>query len=74
MTKRELLDGTDNCLANAADDEPLFVLRAQDLVAPDTIRQWALLAQLQGTPRDKIEGAIKEAQEMENWEHRKRPD
>jgi hypothetical protein len=31
----------DSCLAKVADDEPIFVLRAQDKSAPDLIRQWA---------------------------------
>jgi len=28
-------------LENVADDEPIFVLRARDVTAPDTIREWA---------------------------------
>lgn len=34
---QELVDG---CFAKAADDEPLFVLRAQDTFAPALIRAW----------------------------------
>lgn len=29
------------CLGRAADDEPLFVLRAQDKSAPYVVRHWA---------------------------------
>lgn len=38
IKKQELIDG---CFARAADDEPLFVLRAQDMTAPRLVRQWA---------------------------------
>jgi hypothetical protein len=30
-----------SCLTRAADDEPLFVLRAHDELAPDIVRAWA---------------------------------
>jgi hypothetical protein len=29
------------CLGRAADDEPVFVLRGQDMLAPDLIDLWA---------------------------------
>jgi hypothetical protein len=35
---QELIDG---CFARAALDEPLFVLRAQDVSAPALVREWA---------------------------------
>lgn len=31
----------EGCFARAAEDEPLFVLRATDKLAPDLVRQWA---------------------------------
>lgn len=51
-----------------ADNEPVFLLRAKDTLAPDIVRKWAdLLESLDG---DKI--AIKAAREhaalMENWQ------
>jgi hypothetical protein len=30
-----------SCLTSAADDEPVFVLRANDELAPDMVRRWA---------------------------------
>jgi len=30
-----------SCLTKAADNEPLFVLRANDELAPDIVREWA---------------------------------
>lgn len=43
ITKREVLDAAnrgEGSLGKAADDEPVFVLRAQDLIAPGTLRVW----------------------------------
>lgn len=40
MIKREELKGP-SCLTNAADNEPLFVLRANDELAPNFVRAWA---------------------------------
>lgn len=42
MTKTDELRGP-SCLTNAADDEPLFVLRANDELAPGVVRTWAAL-------------------------------
>ena len=33
--------GKFDCYAKAADDEPIFVLRASDPRAPDAVRHWA---------------------------------
>ena len=40
MIKRDELKGP-SCLTNAADDEPLFVLRANDELAPAIVVSWA---------------------------------
>ncbi len=39
IKSRELVGPS--CLTNAKDDEPLFVLRANDELAPDLVREWA---------------------------------
>lgn len=39
-TKREELESTTGCLAKAADDEPIFILRAHDRFAPMAVREW----------------------------------
>jgi hypothetical protein len=39
-TKREELESTTGCLAKAADDEPIFILRAHDMLAPEIVRAW----------------------------------
>lgn len=36
--QQELIDG---CFARAVDDEPLFVLKATDELAPEIVREWA---------------------------------
>lgn len=78
---------TDRCLQKVSDDEPIFVLRAQDRLAPALVRQWArdmLIHGLIGNAvedPDKIEElrtrakeACDQADEMERWHTRKYPD
>lgn len=40
-TKREELENPDGCLGKAADEEPIFILRGKDMIAPFLVRQWA---------------------------------
>lgn len=62
------------CFAKAAENEPLFVLRAQDKLAPTLIRLWSELAALNGAPLEKTHEAKRLAYEMEQWPNRKMPD
>jgi hypothetical protein len=62
------------CFAKAAEDEPLFVLRAQDKLAPIVIRLWAELAAFNGAGLEKVHEAKRLAFEMEQWPSRKFPD
>lgn len=75
MGKR-LEDGSwkDACLDKLKPGEPFFVLRAQDKLAPTLVRDWALMAKLNGAPDEKILEAQETAAEMENWPNRKFPD
>jgi len=41
MKKIDELTDPRSCLNRATDDEPLFVLRANDELAPSVVRQWA---------------------------------
>jgi hypothetical protein len=66
------LDST--CLQNTADNEPIFVLRAQDKLAAATIGHWCGLAMQHGVPIEKIEKAMVLAGEMTKWQNRKIPD
>lgn len=54
LKKDELLSST-SCLNKAADDEPIFVLRAADPVAAATIKHWATMAQGHHEPQKIIE-------------------
>lgn len=77
-TKRQVLmmatEGR-GCLGKAADNEPVFVLRAQDRSAPTLIRLWASLATERGGCSElKIADAYKLADQMEAWPVRKYPD
>jgi len=63
MTRDEAIE----YLKGMSEDEPVFVLRAQDKVAPATVLTWALMAELVGAPREKCWGATSQARAMEDW-------
>lgn len=62
------------CWDKAADDEPLFVLRAQDCLAPMVVEFWAELAAKLRCEPTKILEAYRCAQAMREWPTRKVPD
>lgn len=55
------------CIEKARDDEPLFVLRSQDELAPDLVRAWARGARASGTPEKKVKEAFRCADAMDQW-------
>lgn len=59
---------TDTCLQKAGDDEPIFVLRAQDRYAPLVVRIWALVVANAGAPSAKCTEALDLAAKMEAWQ------
>ncbi len=61
---------TSKCIKNAGDDEPLFVLRAQDYTSTATVLEWIKL-NFETCPNDKLESAFKTALEMKDWCNRK---
>ena len=66
---------SDSCLAKVTANEPIFVLRAQDKLAPEVIRFWVQLARQYGDPTTtKIDEALDCARAMEAWPTRKYPD
>lgn len=76
-TKREVVEQLvrgEGCLGKAADDEPVFVLRAQDLFSDGLVNQWADLAEGRKCTSAKVAGARADAQAMKNWPIRKYPD
>lgn len=63
----------EGCLGKAADDEPVFILRAQDALAPLIVRAWADQLSALTSPSDdkrrkKAEDARKLAKDMEAWQ------
>ena len=64
----------DRCLEKVKPTEPIFVLRAQDKLAPALVRMWAQLADLHECPSEKVIEAMANADAMENWPIRKFPD
>lgn len=79
IKKDELVNG---CFAKAADDEPLFVLRATDKLAPALVREWARqfavseMVRVNGNSffQRKYREALALADAMEAWPNRKMPD
>jgi len=60
-----------------AEDEPVFILRAQDVLAPEIVREWVFRARINGVAQDKVDDARRIADAMEDWQvenHRKMPD
>lgn len=76
---------TSKCLQHCGAKEPIFVLRAQDILAPQLVREWARLlkiragaglesAELSRRMLAKAQEAEKLACVMEDWPKRKYPD
>ncbi len=51
-----------------AEQEPVFVLSAQDQLAPVVIKIWALLEESLGTSQEKVNEARLVAEDMEVWQ------
>ena len=77
MTKKEVLEQAargEGCLGKAGDDEPVFILRAQDALAAGLIEAWAEEAEARGCPSSKVQGALLIAAAMRRFPNRKWPD
>ena len=55
-------------------DEPVFTLRAQDKHAADLVRKWAHFANVSGCPIQKVNEALRLADDMDAWPVKKFPD
>lgn len=65
----------EGCLGKAHPDEPVFILRGQDLHAPFAVQQWAEVAAITlGISHPKVQEALQLAEAMERWPNRKLPD
>ena len=65
--------GEFDCYAKAHPDEPLFVLRANDPLAPALVGIWATLAEQQGVDPVKVAEAKNCANAMAEWYEYERP-
>ena len=63
----KLKPGAFDCYANAAPDEPMFVLLARDRHAPTLVREWARKREVEGEDAAKIAEARSCADAMEAW-------
>jgi len=75
MTKRELVEALlHGKWKDIPDDEPVFLLRAQDALASETVEKWALMARAMGVNPKKTKSAFDDAEEMLHWHTRRMPD
>ncbi len=65
-TKSDNLLRPSSCLNKTRNDEPLFILRANDPTAPQTVRLWAAMNADRRSP-DKLAEAMHVAEDMEKW-------
>lgn len=56
------------CLGRAADDEPLFILRAQDRFMPELVEEWARRVEIAGGPPGKVADARRLAAQATTWQ------
>lgn len=71
QTVNEALEGR-GCLGKAEADEPIFVLRAQDIHAADLVEKWAIWNTTSAP--DKAKEARQIADDMRAWPTKKQPD
>lgn len=65
----------EGCLGKAHPDEPVFILRAQDLHADYVVECWADAAAVTlGWQNAKVQEALALAESMRKWPNRKLPD
>lgn len=59
------------------ENEPVFLIRGQDLAGPDTLRSWCIFAHKNGASNDIINKVLDHSRKMEQWQRevaRKTPD
>ncbi len=67
MLKHQELSDPTSCINKAADNEPVFVLRANDPLASRVIRYWASLAPAGGHELSKAVEAMQVATLVDSW-------
>lgn len=66
--------GPYDCYSKLYADEPYFLLRGKDETASELVRQWAQRAAAQGCPPEKVQVALRRADEMQAYHVKKVPD
>lgn len=66
--------GKFDCYERLDPDEPYFLLRGQDVLAPAVVRRWMMLAAEAGVSHEKLAEADRLAYDMERYQGRKVPD
>jgi hypothetical protein len=56
------------------EDEPVFLIRGQDVAAGEAVRAWAALAAKAGATADILNAAMDHADKMDEWPSKKTPD
>ena len=56
------------------EDEPVFLIRGQDAVGADTVRDWAERAEANGADPEIVRVAREHAAKMDAWPNKKTPD
>lgn len=72
--KRDEIADSGSCLNRAADDEPIFVLRAKDPLAAKIVEEWSARSVLAGIHQDRAQAAFRFAQAMRAWRKQHFPD
>ncbi len=50
------------------EDEPVFLLRGQDVVAPAIVEKWAMVAADLGASKEIVTAALQQASRMRAWQ------
>lgn len=68
------LEGAAYLIHECPADEPVFILRGQDILAPGAVFAWAHSAERHGVGLKKLAGAWEAAGKMLVWHKRRIPD
>jgi hypothetical protein len=74
ITKREIAEDPHSAWNKAHADEPLFIIRGQDMIGAGLVRNWAKNAKARGAAPARTQEAMEIAEAMERWPNRKWPD
>lgn len=66
--ERQLVDKGEGCLGKADDDEPVWIMRAQDLLFLPTLTRWIQRAENLNVNPDKLREAHKTYMDAADWQ------